>query len=209
MNRAIQQFKVNLQSAQHLGVIYLAFSDKVTEAIPLDELLRAEMVLAVSALDCYVHDLVRIGMARAFAAMADEPNAFLNFGVSLGFVKSLRTCTSEIDTLALVDQEIRRLNAFKTFQSADSISQSLSLIGINGIWDKVGGAIGATSADTRTRLNIIVDRRNRIAHEGDIDPTMGIGIKYPIDVTMVQSAIGFIDAVVHSIQGIVEREIAF
>jgi hypothetical protein len=47
---------------KQLGVIYLAFADKVTEAISLDELLRAELVLAVGALDCYVHDLVRIGM---------------------------------------------------------------------------------------------------------------------------------------------------
>jgi len=42
-----------------------------------------------------------------------------------------------------------------------------------------------SSKDVRTQLNVIVDRRNRIAHEGDIDPTMGIGVKYAIDFPMV------------------------
>ena len=208
MNRALQQYEVNIQSARQLGIIYEAFFDKVTEAICLDELLRAELVLAVSALDCYIHDLVRIGMTRAFTATSGEPGAFLNFGVSLGFVKNLLNCVSEPDKLALVDHEIRRLHGFKTFQNADNISQSLSLIGVKGIWDKIGNVIGMPAADAKTRLNIIVDRRNRISHEGDIDPTMGIGVKYPIDFNMARTAIDFLDSIVRSIQGVVlaERE---
>jgi hypothetical protein len=51
MNRAIQQFQTNVQSAKQLGVIYQAFAGKVTQAISLEELLRAEIVLGVSALD--------------------------------------------------------------------------------------------------------------------------------------------------------------
>ena len=83
MNRAFQQFEINLQCTKQLGIIYLAFIDKLTKAISLDELLRAEIVLAVSALDCYVHDIVRIGMVAAFKAGKGEPNAYLSFGVSL------------------------------------------------------------------------------------------------------------------------------
>lgn len=56
----LHQFEINLEGTKQLGVIYIAFSDKVTEAIKLEELLRAEVLLAVSALDCYVHDIVRI-----------------------------------------------------------------------------------------------------------------------------------------------------
>lgn len=206
MNRALKQFEINLQSTRQLGVIYLAFSDKVTEAIKLDELLRAEVVLAVSALDCYVHDIVRIGMGRAFNATTGEPNAFLAFGVTLGFVKDLLAATSLVEKNALVDQEIRRAHGFKTFQAADNISQALSLIGVASIWDKVGTSIGMSSKDARTQLNVIVDRRNRIAHEGDIDPTMGIGVKYAIDFPMVKSAVDFVDGVTHAINAIVIAE---
>jgi hypothetical protein len=66
-----------------------------------------------------------------------------------------------------------------------------------------------SSTDVRTRLDVIVDRRNRIAHEGDIDPTMGIGEKYPIDFPTVQQAVDFLDSLVHAIQSVAIAEVAF
>jgi len=209
MNRAIQQFEINFQSARQLGVIYSAFSEKVTDAIKLDELLRAELVLAVSALDCYVHDILRIGMTKGFATPGGEPNAFLSFGVSLGFAKRLVASATECERASLVEEEIRRLHGFRTFQNADSISQALSLIGIKAVWDKVGAALSIPSSDARTRLDIIVDRRNRIAHESDIDPTMGLGTKYPIDYPMVYEALEFLASTVHAIQSTVVAEAVF
>src|SRR2546428_9037884 len=106
MNRALQQFEINLQSARQLGIFYSAFAPQVTDAIQLEELLRAEIVLAVSALDCYVHDIVRIGMGRAFNVCAGEPSAFLEFGVSFRFVKGVMSALTPTERSALVDQEI-------------------------------------------------------------------------------------------------------
>lgn len=203
MNRAQQQFEINLQSVRQLGVVYLAFVDRVTAAIKLDELLRAELVLAVSAVDCYIHDVVRIGMTKWFLSVGEGPPAFLNFGVSLGLTKRVLGESSEATRLALIEEEIRRLHGYKTFQNADSISQGLALIGVQSIWDKVGVLLTSSAADVRTQLNIIIDRRNRIAHESDIDPTMGIGIKYPIDHPMVERAIAFLRQVVEAIHSTV------
>jgi hypothetical protein len=209
MNKAIQQFQINLQSARQLGVIYLAFCDKVTGAITLEELLRAELVLAVSALDCYIHDVVRIGMERAFNAPSGEPNAFLSFEVTFGFVKELLGAISDAERNSLVDREIRRAHGFKTFQAADKISQALSLIGVTAIWEKVGAEIGLNSKDARTKLNVIIDRRNRIAHEGDIDPSSGIGIKFAIDFPAVKEAVDFLDVLAQTIQKVVITEVKF
>ena len=93
-------------------------------------------------------------------------------------------------------------------RTADSISQALTLIGIKGLWDKVGAALSIPASDARTRLNIIVDRRNRIAHESDIDPTMGLGTKYPIDYPMMHEAVEFLNSVVHVIHATVIAEAA-
>jgi hypothetical protein len=206
MHKAIQQFEVNIQAARQLGILYEAFSDKVTEAICLDELLRAEIVLGVSALDCYVHDLVRIGMTRAFIAASGEPKAFLNSSVSFNFVKTMLVTPSASDRLSLFDQEIRRLHGFKTFQSATNVAQALSLIGLGNLWEKAATQLGMMPSDAKTRLDVIVDRRNRIAHEGDIDPTMGIGAKYSIDLPTVRQAVGFLDSLAHAIQQVVVSE---
>ncbi len=207
MNRAIKQFETNLASVKQLGIVYSAFKDKVTQVIHLDELLRAELVLAVGAFDCYIHDLVRIGMGVVFKSGQKESNAYLNFGVSLKFVKELIPANSESDRLTLFEQEIRRLHGFKTFQTAKNISQALSFIGIKTLWDKVGNILGMNSADVKTGLNLIIDRRNRIAHESDVDPTLGIGNKYPIDFPLVNDAIGFLDSIAHAIQQTAQAEL--
>jgi len=196
-------------SARQLGVIFEAFHEKVTEAISLDEVLRAEFVLAVSALDCYVHDVVRIGMTRALALSSGEPNAYLNFGVSIQFAKRLLRASSARDRVSLLDQEVRRLHGFRTFQNAESISQALSLLGIRGIWDNVGLSLGMPSRDVKTTLDLIVDRRNKIAHEGDIDPSLGIGSKYPIDLPTVRQSVSFLESLVKSIHRAIVAEVTF
>ncbi|MDE5122675.1 MAG: hypothetical protein O4965_22525 [Trichodesmium sp. St19_bin1] len=45
----------------------------------------------------------------------------------------------------------------------------------------------------------MVERRNKIAHEADIDPSYNIGERWPIDEDMVNDAVNFIEGVVHSI----------
>jgi hypothetical protein len=209
LNRAIQQFETNLEGLKQLGAIYLAFVEKVTQVISLDELLRAELVLAVGALDCYVHDLVRIGMGGFFKTGKGESNAYLNFGVSLDFMKKLLLASSGSEKLSLFEQEIRRLHAYRTFQTAENISQALSFIGIKTIWDKVGAILGMNSSDVRTRLDLIVDRRNRIVHESDVDPSLGIGNKYPIDFPLVDSAVRFLNSVAYAIHQIAQAEVIF
>ena len=207
MDTAIQQFERNLESVRHLGIIYEAFVNRVTPAISLDELLRAELVLAVGVLDCYVHDLVRIGMSKAFEVGGGESNSFLNFGISLQAVKTLLSTASAEDRRYLFEEEIRRLHGYRTFQTAENISQALTLIGIKSIWEKVSTRLGIPPADVRDHINIIVDRRNRISHESDIDPSLGVGVKYPIDLAMVNKAVAFIESVVQAIHGTARFEI--
>jgi hypothetical protein len=46
---------------------------------------------------------------------------------------------------------------------------------------------------------VIVDRRNKIAHQADIDPTLDLGNRWPIDQLLVGNSIDFIEQVVESI----------
>lgn len=206
MNRAITQFEANLESARQLGVIFKAFHGKVTEAIPLDELLRAEIVLVVSALDCYVHDVVRQGMVKTLSLTSGESNAYLAFGVSMHFVKRLLRATESGERANLLDHEVRRLHGFKTFQTSDNISKALSLVGITDIWSKVGVLLGIPAIDVKTRLNLIIDRRNKIAHEGDIDHSMGLTIKYPIDFPTIQKVVTFLESLVKNMHNVILTE---
>jgi GGDEF domain-containing protein len=56
--------------------------------------------------------------------------------------------------------------------------------------------------ETHQKLSVIVDRRNKIAHEADIDPTLGLGNRWAIDQAEVGEAVDFIEQVVESIHNI-------
>ena len=62
MQSALDQFQGNIARVRNLGCIYRALEGQTTAAVDLSDLLRAELVLAVSALDQYIHELVRLGM---------------------------------------------------------------------------------------------------------------------------------------------------
>lgn len=56
--------------------------------------------------------------------------------------------------------------------------------------------------EIKQQLKLIVDRRNKIAHEADIDPTLSLGNRWDMDESMVNDAVDFIEQVVESIHQI-------
>lgn len=55
-----------------------------TSVLNLSDMLRAALVLAVSALDYYIHEVVTLGMLEIHQGLRPEPPAFSRFQISLG-----------------------------------------------------------------------------------------------------------------------------
>ena len=83
-------------------------------------------------------------------------------------------------------------------KTLDSIADAVRLISEVSLWEEVGNRLGMSPQDVRSQLNLIVDRRNKIAHEADSDPTFP-GSLWPIDEALVDEAVDFIEQVVESI----------
>ena len=64
MRAAINQFRTNIERVRNLGTIYKALNAQTTDILDLSDLLRAELVMAVSAFDHYIHEIVRLGANR-------------------------------------------------------------------------------------------------------------------------------------------------
>lgn len=60
MQEAIDLFHANLERIRSLDSIVAAMSSQTTD--DLTDILRAELVMSVSALDYYLHEVVRFGM---------------------------------------------------------------------------------------------------------------------------------------------------
>lgn len=193
MHNALDQFRENIERVRSLGGLANAVAAMTTTAVDVSDILRAQHVLAVSALDHYVHEITRIGMLEIFDGKRIPPPAYLRFKISFEYI---------VPGLAIsrdrIDEEIRIQHSFLSFQQPDKIADAIRLISPIKIWDEVAAYVGISANDVKDRLRLIVDRRNKIAHEADLDPTYP-KVRWPILQTDVDQVVSFLVEIVEAI----------
>ena len=86
MHSAIQQFRENMLRARELGKLAAAVGKIITPAIDVSDMWRAQVVLGVSALDHFVHEMARLGMIETAKGTRPKTDAFLRFELPLDAV---------------------------------------------------------------------------------------------------------------------------
>ena len=195
MRAAIDQFRDNIQRVRSMGAIYLALSNQTTEALDLSDLLRSQWVMAVSALDQYVHEIVRLGMLEAYRGNRFQTDNFLRFQVTME--RTLQAINTPRDDIWLEDQ-IRTSHGHRSFQTPDNIAEAIRLVSSVQLWNTVAVLLNVRPQYIIERLKLIVSRRNQIAHEADTDPSYG-GRLWPVDFDMVDEAVSFIEQLTEAI----------
>jgi len=193
MQEAINQFVANVARVRDLGALVDTLESQTTKALDLSDILRAELVLSVSALDHYVHEVVRLGMIESYRGTRQKTQQFLDFQVSLS---SALAAVSGGE--AWIDNEVRVRNGYRSFQTPDNIASAIRLISGIRLWDQVAQIMGRPAREIRDTLSVVVDRRNKIAHEADMNPSPYVQ-RYPIDKHEVSAAVDFIERVVMAI----------
>ena len=199
MQAALEQVRTNLVRVRNLGSIVDALGSQTTDALDLSDILRAELVLAVSALDQFVHEVVRQGMLDAYEGKRPRTNAFLMFQVSLE--GALRGIDNE-DSSHWLDDQIRSRHSFRSFQNPDAIADAVRLVSEVQLWNEIAKHMGTPSDEVRNHLRLIVDRRHKIAHEADVEPLLSQGL-WPIDRQMVTESVDFVERLVESMYSVI------
>jgi hypothetical protein len=190
MLSAQTQFKENLKRVRELGGVAAAVQSLTTSAIDVSDLWRAQVVLAVSALDYFIHELTRLGMIDCAKGARPKTDAYLRFDIPLSATESaLNGTTHEF----WVGETVRQKHAWQSFQDPGKLADAIRLISPVRLWEDVGSELSMSPKDVKTRLKLVVDRRNKIAHEADLDPA-NPGFRWPITATMVNDTIDFIDS---------------
>lgn len=139
------------------------------------DLLRVSIVMAVAALDTYMHRLI---VDRAYQH-ATLPGKLAK--LDLPFEQALAQADAAGDAARAAPHNSRPRVALKrrlrdrllqeTYQSYDDVSKALGMAGLSGNWTPIAGHFNPplTNQDIKTRLNAIVMRRNQIVHEGDYE----------------------------------------
>lgn len=248
MQSALDQFRISITRVRDLISLHNSLNAQSTTALDLSDMLRSALVLGVSALDYYIHEVVTLGMLEIQRGQRLEPapgrnsshSAFSLFKVSLGgarqerlialdiaswlendiaqtqgpaFLQQSYTVSSllpaiatsienQLNNTAWLEDEIREQLGYKSFQDPKKIADAIRYISDKKLWQEVATQMGKQQEDIKQQLKAIVDRRNQIAHEADIDPTYGIGSRRNIDAVSVAEAVDFIEEIIETIHHI-------
>jgi hypothetical protein len=169
MSNSLKQFHKNIDSINTIDGIYIYFESQV-KAIDLSEILRAQYVLLVSAFDCYIHDIVREGMLNIFDGKENVNHKYENFLISVKTLNLMLSTGDKDIRRQLLDAEIRKVTTKHSYQAPLNVENALSLIAFKSVWKSLSAELKMLKDDIPKELSLIVNRRNKIAHEADIDP---------------------------------------
>lgn len=137
-------------------------------AMDITDILRSEYVLIVSAFDCYVHDVVLEGMGKMFTLSKPSNKHYEDFNIPMSTVKQLMSASDQITRDQIFYASIKRLLSKDSYQSPKSIEYAMGILDVKKIWTEVSKKLGIPLEDVRKKLGIVIQRRNKIAHEADI-----------------------------------------
>jgi hypothetical protein len=188
---ALDNFNRNIFAVEDLMRIY----QLVSREYPLlneqtDEILRAAIVLSVSALDNFFHDYYRTEIVEAYLGQGTFNVKFEKIRISIQGLQDMDNTFSEAEKRNYLTLELRKMQKTDTYQSQRSIENLFSNVGVTNIWSKLEVLIGINANTIKQELGIIIDRRNKISHESDWDFINSQ--KIPIDIGQVEDVIVFI-----------------
>jgi len=198
MQNAIDLFRPSIVRVRALGDLYNYLQRHTSPAIDLTDILRSQIVMAVSSLDQYIHEITRIGMIESYNGSRPRTAAFHRFQVSM---KGVITGVSALGHLWFED-EIRARQGYATFQDPDTISSAIRLFSTCRLWPSVAMKLGISVQDAKRNLRLIVERRNKIAHEADTDPTYP-GARWPISYSDAEGAVNYIEKLCEAINSVI------
>jgi len=185
MNDALDRFRGNITRARDLRELVVVLAPQVGPAVDLSDVLRACIVSGVSAFDTLIHDQARIGMVECLQGTRTRTDAFGRFAVQMDGAILWNANPASVQWLEV---EVRRQHGWLAFQQPDKVADAIRLISGKDLWKEVGVLLGIEAKSAKTRLALIVDRRNKIAHEADMDPGSP-GDRWPIDEGLVADAL--------------------
>jgi hypothetical protein len=193
---AIDHFSSNIAYVDNLLALARSIDTTTTAALDVGDVQRAAIVMAVSAMDHYVHERAREGMHEVLVGVRPETPSFGRFSVSMSTLLDARR---DPGSIAWLDQAIRDQHGHRPFMKTNDIADAMRLISGDPLWPRVALSLGSSPEAVKAQIRTIVDRRNKIAHEADLDLTQP-GTRWPISDSLATAAVSYVRRVVDAIE---------
>jgi hypothetical protein len=194
MYSSLLLFRKNIEESKQISSIYGYLKNQIKSPVSFDDLLRSQIVYSVSAFDKLMHDIIRVGMVEIFSGKRTPTKKYLSEGISMIDYMQL---TSAIPGAIPPKEYLYEQMVFKKLKTISYQDPRNIADGLSHIWDEahkwqtIAAGLGMDEEDVRKRMKLIVDRRNSIVHEADIDPS--VGIKYSINQKEADAVTSFIE----------------
>jgi hypothetical protein len=209
----LAHFNLVWNRCAELSAIQAYIFNNVAPILSADELLRAEWATRVSALDLYVHELVAQEMLATFEGQRPASAAFRRFRISNETLERIRAAARPSDASSAFDLEVRTQLAIASFQDPEKIAEAVRLISDIELWNEVALTLGATQAtkanqakNVKKVLSLMVQRRNKIVHEGDLQPSPP-RLPWPISQADVAAVTSHIETIVYAINAVLSPRV--
>ncbi len=170
MYKALSLFQSNIYDARNLAVIYEYLKNTIVSPLSFDDLLRAQIVYSISAFDKLIHDIIRLGMLEIFMGRRPTTPKYLAESISMITYNELVTATIPPPEYIFEQAIFQKLKTI-AYQDPQKVAEGLSYIWEEkGKWQKIADRMGMEEDFVKTRLKLIVNRRNIIVHEADLNP---------------------------------------
>lgn len=196
MQEVHTQFEQNINHIRELHATYVHIVENKYE-LKAEDILRAEWIYAVSAMDKFIHDLIRARMMLIYQKQKKETPAFLKFEIPISTYFA-----DEQERLSTIETIIIQKHKNISFQQPEKIAEGLSLIWEEEHkWQKISEEMQKNMKEVKTMLKNIIIRRNQIVHEADT--SIVSGDKNPISAEDTENVIVFIESLCNAIFKIV------
>jgi len=164
-------FELCIQRARNLLKLHEAAHGRAAKPEKyMSDAHRAAVVLAVSALDAFVRDLVISRTRTLLAKKAETLPAALSAEIKK-FLKddALLDAARKDDLLERVEKAFRADFEKRSFQGTKNIEEQLRIVGFENVFHAVAVKGGLNEDTLRQDLDRFTSRRHAIAHRGDYD----------------------------------------
>ncbi|WP_158812047.1 HEPN domain-containing protein [Beijerinckia sp. L45] len=182
LSLALGTFQSGCTRAEGLCAIFHHLRRTAPAAMDCDDILRSAVVLAVSSFDLFIHDLFRLEVIHRIRTGKKVDIFKVPFNVLL---------QRDLERIESIEACIREDNSYKSFVAPDKLASCLRPL-VNDPWEKISSCLVRTSSVAKAELKRVVDLRNRIAHEADLNPALGGVELWPIYREDVETSVEFL-----------------
>jgi len=171
---ALEAFKQTNERAVKLVELHKSLNPIGKPHAEHSDILRAAVVISVSAMDAYFHTKITEKTARFVRAKKGVhlPGRLVQIIKDGASHDRLIEFMFKDKPLSHIASLVRKAIEDHTYQNSGKIEEGLKILGVDDLWFQIGKKLQISKDRAKKYVQGYVDRRHRIVHRGDLGTAM-------------------------------------